>query len=127
MRRSWRGIVEYIANTYTSAAEIGIGSFPDVGFALQEKGLQVFATDIKPIHYDGMKICRDDITNPDLTLYRGFELIYSIRPPLEMLPYMKLVAKEMNADMIIKPLSSEYPGGQLIHGGGVALFLWRWT
>ena len=127
MRSSCKGIVEYIANTYTSAAEIGIGSFPDVGLALQEKGLQIFATDIKPLHYDGMKIYMDDVTTPDLTLYRGIQLIYSIRPPLELVPYMKLVAKEMNADMIIKPLSSEYPGGQLIHGGGAAFFLWRWT
>ena len=125
MRSSCTAIVEYVASAYTSAAEIGIGSFADVGLALQEKGLRIFATDIKPFHYDGIEVYMDDITDPDLTLYRGIQLIYSIRPPLELVPYMKRVAKEVSADMIIKPLSSEYPGGQITDGGRAAFYHWR--
>ena len=125
MRSSCRAVVEYIARHYRSAAEIGIGPFPDVGRALQDKGLRILATDIRPYRYDGIEVFVDDVTDPDLTLYRGIQLIYSVRPPLELVPYMKRVACEINADMIIKPLSSEYPGGQLVGGGKTAFFQWR--
>ncbi|MGZ7070371.1 MAG: UPF0146 family protein, partial [Methanobacterium sp.] len=62
-------------------------------------------TDIKP---SSSKIVQDDICNPDLKIYRGSSLIYSIRPQPELQPYIIDVAQKVGADVIIKPFSNEY-------------------
>ncbi len=125
MRNSCKRLVDYIAGRYSFGAEIGIGHFPDVALALAERGLRVFATDIKPFLHDGVKVVVDNITQPDVSLYTGVSLIYSLRPPLELVPYMRRLAKVIAADLVIKPLASEYPGGQLISGGNTTFFLWN--
>ena len=109
--RRIEGLVEFIAERYADAAEIGIGHFPDVAFALSNRGVNIFATDIRPFNHKGIKVIVDDITMPDLYLYSGLDLIYSMRPPLEMVPYMVRLAKTISADLIVKPLSSEYIDG----------------
>ena len=44
--RRIEGLVDFIAGRYHNVAEIGIGHFPDVAFALLDRGVDVFATDI---------------------------------------------------------------------------------
>lgn len=124
--RRIEGLVDFIAGRYNNAVEIGIGHFPDVAFALLDKGISVFATDIRPFHYRKLKVIVDDITKPDLSLYDGINLIYSMRPPPEVVPYMERLAEKVSADLIIKPLSSEYlEGGRLIRNGNTTFFLWN--
>ncbi|NWF51646.1 MAG: hypothetical protein HXY47_01015 [Nitrospirae bacterium] len=120
----YQGLVDYIAGRYMSAVEIGIGSFPDVAFALQKRGVQVFATDILPFYYKGLKIIKDDIMEPDLSTYSSIELIYSLRPPFELIPFMLRLAKKIKADLIVKPLHSEYPEGKLMCHETTTFFLW---
>lgn len=120
----YEGLVEYIARNYRNAAEIGIGHFPDVAYALLEKSVKVFATDVKAYRYRGLKVIVDDVTKPDLSLYDTIELIYSLRPPPELVPYMEQLAKMFSADLIVKPLSSEYLSGQLHRNGDTTFFLW---
>lgn len=124
MRNSCKGLVDYIAGTYGCAAEIGIGHFPDLALALVDRGVQVFATDIKPFRHKGLKVVVDDITQPNLSLYTGVHLIYSLRPPLELVPYMERLAKAAAVDLIVKSLASEYPGGRLTRNGNTTFFLW---
>jgi uncharacterized protein len=109
--RRIEGLADYIAGNYYKAAEIGIGHFPDVAFTLLKKGMDVFATDIHPFHFPGFRVYTDDITSPEFSLYDGTEVLYSMRPPPELVPYMIILAKTIAADIIIKPLSSEYPDG----------------
>ncbi|HIC92392.1 MAG TPA: hypothetical protein EYP21_10115 [Syntrophaceae bacterium] len=109
MWNSYKGLVDYIAEAYGCVAEIGIGHFPDVALALVDRGVQVFATDIKSFRYKGLKMVVDDITHPNLSLYTGVHLIYSVRPPLELVPYMERLAKVVAADLIVRPLTSESP------------------
>lgn len=104
-------LVDFIAERYENAAEIGVGHFPDVALGLQKRGVKVFATDIRPFLYDGVDVIVDDITSPSLSLYKGIDLIYSMRPPPELVPYIAKLAKTISADVIMKPLSSEYPEG----------------
>ena len=125
MRKSCKGLSDYMAVTYHCAAEIGVGHFPDVGLNLLKKGLRVFATDVKPFLYDGLDVFVDDVTHPDLSLFTGVEIVYSVRPPLELVPYMERLSKQVLADLAVKPLYSEYPGWQLTGTGKVAFFLWR--
>ncbi len=116
--------MNYIAEKYSNAVEIGIGHFPDVAFALQGRGVKVFATDIQPFHYDGLTVITDDITKPDLSAYSFIELVYSLRPPYELIPFILRLAKRLRADLIIKPLYSEYPQGKIVCHDNTTFFLW---
>ena len=122
----YEGLVNYIAQRYHSAAEIGIGHFPDVAFALQQRGVQIFATDSKTFQHEGLKVMIDDITKPDLSLYIGLDLIYSLRPPQELVSYMVQLAKMFSTDLIIKALSSDHVSGQLVCYGNTTFFLWNY-
>jgi len=121
----YEGLVKYIASHYVTVAEIGIGHFPDVAFALLERGVKVFATDIRPFQYLGLRVIRDDITNPVISLYGSTELLYFLKPPPELIPYMIQLARTLVADLIVKPLASEYPGGHLKLRGNTTFFLWN--
>jgi uncharacterized UPF0146 family protein len=120
----YEGLVNYISCKYSNAAEIGIGHFPDVACALLERGVKVFATDILPFYYTGLNVFVDDITCPDLSVYKAIDIIYSLRPPPELVSYMIRLARVLTTDLIVKPLSSEHPGGQLIRHGKTTFFIW---
>lgn len=119
------GLIDYIAGRYTGVAEIGIGHAPEVAVKLLEKGVSIFATDTRPFYYEQLKVIVDDITDPDLSFYRNIDLIYSIKPPPELVPYMKKTAKSISADLIVKPLASEYLDGQLIRWGNTSFYIWK--
>ena len=120
----YQGLVDYISGRYRKSAEIGIGHLPDIAFALLKKGMMVFATDVRPFQYDGLTVIQDDITEPDLSLYISVDLIYSLRPPPEFVPYMIRLAHAVSADLIVKPLSSDYVGGKMVRNGNTVFFLW---
>lgn len=126
MRNSFRykGLVDYIADRYRRAVEVGIGHFPDVAFALQDRGVKVFATDIIPFYYDGLIVKTDNIMEPDTNVYSNIELIYSLRPPSELIPFMLQLAKRLKSDLIIKSLHSENPEGKIVSHGDTSFFLW---
>jgi uncharacterized protein len=122
--RRIEGLIDFIAERYNSAAEIGIGHFPDVALGLLRKGVNVFATDVMPYVHEGLGVFIDDVTSPDLSLYQGSDLIYSMRTPAELVPYIAGLAKSISADAIMKPLSSEYPEGwKLIRNGNTSFFI----
>lgn len=124
--RRIEGLVDYIAGKYHNTVEIGIGCFPDVASHLIERGVHVFATDIRPYYYNDIKVFVDDVKNPLFILYEDIDLVYSMRTPSELVPYMINLAKKIPADLIVKPLSSEYLGGQLVSYGNTTFFLWKY-
>jgi uncharacterized UPF0146 family protein len=105
----WKDFSEYIITNYKDASlivEIGVGVFPLVALTLQEHlNMDIIMTDIKPYHNN---VVVDDIANPDLSIYKDATLIYSIRPPEELQKYIKRVSESVGADLIIKPLSTEF-------------------
>lgn len=127
MRNSCRGLIDYIAFHYRCVAEAGIGHFPDVALALAKRGIRIFASDIRSFPHNGLKIIVDDITAPDLRVYKGIDLLYSLWPPPELVPYMNRLARQLPADLIVKPLASEYPGGQLVRRKSSTFFLWEFS
>ena len=42
-----------------------------------------------------------------MKIYENTDLIYSIRPPSELQPYLVKLANKINAQLIIKPLTNE--------------------
>ena len=120
------GLIDYIVGRYPGVVEIGIGHSPVVAVGLLEKGVKIFATDIRQFYYEGLKVIDDDITKPDISLYRDIDLIYSIKPPPELVSYMKKTAKSVSADLIVKSLASEYLDGQLIRHGNASFYIWKY-
>ena len=105
----WQDFAEYILNeTGTKEikiAEVGVGKFDWVSETLSKKdNITLIKTDIAP---DNATVIKDDITNPNLDLYKGVNIIYSIRPPSELQPYLVKLALKIDSQLIIKPLTNE--------------------
>ena len=105
----WQDFGEYILNEVggneVTIAEIAIGKFDKISQMLSKKeNITLIKTDISP---DNESIIKDDITNPNLELYKDVDIIYSIRPPSELQPYLVKLAEKINAMLIIKPLTGE--------------------
>ena len=105
----WNDFVNYILEEVTdetvNIAEVGIGQYDYVANILSQKeNINLIKIDIKP---KDESIIKDDITNPDLELYEHVNIIYSIRPPNELQPYLVKLAEKINSQLIIKPLTNE--------------------
>ena len=105
----WQDFAEYILNETENRdvkiAEIGIGRFSRIAETLEkQENITLIKTDINPAD---ATIIRDDITNPNLELYRDVDIIYSIRPPSELQPHLARLADEIGCQLIIKPLTNE--------------------
>ena len=105
----WQDFGEYIltevGDRKVTIAEIAIGKFDKISQMLSKKdNITLIKTDIAP---DNESVIKDDITNPNLELYKDVDMIYSIRPPSELQPYLVKLAKRINAMLIIKPLTGE--------------------
>ena len=105
----WESFKEYIVlqcnKTPTNVAEIAVGKFDDVySFLKSFDHINIIKTDILPNDAD---VIKDDITNPNLKLYENIDIIYSIRPPSELQPYLIDLALKINSQLIIKPLTNE--------------------
>jgi uncharacterized protein len=103
----YRDIAEYILNNYRNkVVEVGVGGLPEVAILLKEK-LDVLVTDVNEQKYAGVRFCRDDIFKPDIGIYRNASLIYAIRPPIDLQDAIAIIAKEVGADLLIRPFGSE--------------------
>jgi len=105
----WKDFGEYIISEVgeenVTVAEIAVGRFRQVADMLDAKeNITLIRTDISPADES---IIRDDITDPDLELFKGTDIIYSIRPPSELQPYLVDLARKVNSQLIIKPLTGE--------------------
>ncbi|WP_407382109.1 UPF0146 family protein [Methanobrevibacter sp.] len=105
----WQNFAEYILslcdNNPTKICEIGVGKFTQVyDFLSEQENIEIFKTDISP---NDSSVVKDDVTNPNLELYKDLDIIYSIRPPSELQPYIVDLALKTNTKLIIKPLFNE--------------------
>lgn len=103
----YEDIAEFILKNYRNkVVEVGVGSLPQVALLLKDK-LDVVVTDITEQEYGRVKFCRDDIFAPDTGIYANASLLYSIRPPIDIQDAMAKVAKEVGADLLIRPFGNE--------------------
>jgi uncharacterized protein len=93
-------------NSFCKVIEIAIGKFFSVATYLTNKSnvIDFTATDINP---DNSSIVFDDVTNPNMAIYEDANVIYSIRPPQELQPYIADIINKTGATLIIKPLFNE--------------------
>ena len=105
----WDDFAEYILSeageSEVRIAEIAVGKFDRIAEYLSAKdNITLIKTDITP---KDDTVIKDDITNPNLDLYRDIDMIYSIRPPSELQPHLVNLALEIGSQLIIKPLTNE--------------------
>jgi len=107
MISDYEDIAEYILKNYSNkVVEIGVGSLPQVAVLLKDK-LDVVVTDVNEQEYLDIRFYKDDIFTPDIGIYKNASLIYSIRPPIDLQEAMAKTAKEVGADLLIRPFGNE--------------------
>jgi uncharacterized UPF0146 family protein len=105
----WDDFAQYISSEVgdkqVKIAEVAVGKFDRIAEYLSSKdNITLIKTDIDP---KDDTVIKDDITNPNLDLYNDIDIIYSIRPPSELQPYLIKLALEIDSQLIIKPLTNE--------------------
>jgi len=116
-------LVSRLSN-HDCAVEIGVGRRPDVARALAAAGLEVVATDVRERAVpDGVRFVRDDVTDPDRSVYAGADVLYARNLPPELQRPALSLARDVGArlcfttlggDPAVVPASREsIPGGTL--------------
>ena len=101
----------YIASRYTSAVEVGIGKNPVAARVIRDAGKNIRCTDVRQtIPIEGLDFFVDDVFEPDFSLYLGAEVIYAIRPAIEMIPPLISLARHTGADLLVYHLGFERYG-----------------
>ena len=115
-------IGRYLAKHYSRMIEVGVGKNFRVAEILHALGKLILTVDVKdqPVPY-GIPFCVDDIFSPESRLYQNADLIYAIRPAVEMIPPLIAAARDANCDLIVYHLGFESydDGGELIDAGVV--------
>lgn len=107
-------IAHYIAPRYHQVVEVGVGGNYHAARYIASQGVTIICTDIAPRNGQGsLTVYDDDIFHPREHLYRGADLIYAIRPGVEMIPPMIALAKKIGADLLVY-----HPGDELYGNGG---------
>ena len=89
----------------TKIVEIGAGKFQTISKNLSEKeNIDIIMTDIDPANEN---IIKDDVFNPNMSIYNGADILFSIRPPAELQEAIMKIRDNANATLIIKPLFNE--------------------
>ena len=89
----------------TKIVEIGAGKFQIISKNLSEnENIDIVMTDIDSANEN---IIKDDVFNPNMSIYNGADILFSIRPPAELQEAIMKIRDEVNATLIIKPLFNE--------------------
>jgi uncharacterized protein len=110
----------YIAGHYVSAVEVGVGNNPGAAGIIHAAGIPVRCTDIRAFAVpEGIPFIVDDIFEPALPLYAGTDVIYAIRPGVEMVPSLIALARQIDCDLLVYHLGFESygDGGERIDCG----------
>ncbi len=112
-----RPLVEHIIRHYSNAlkiVEVGVGKLPHAACEIKRciPNVKLLVTDVdedvlRLAKACGLEVARDDVTKPTVELYRGASLIYAVRAPPELWPYLIELAKSVRSDVMILPLHSD--------------------
>ncbi len=108
--RGTEDLAKFILQNYSGRiVEVGAGHMSALASRLMagDPDLDLVATDIEARDIGGIVVLADDIFSPCKEIYKGASLLYSIRPPLEIQVAMGELARELDADVLIRPLGNE--------------------
>jgi len=108
---------KYIKDNYSDAGkivEVGIGHRIDIAIEVKMHlpQAEVIVTDkdenwIRSRRTPKVRAIVDDVRFPSLPLYKGAGLIYSLQPPVELVPALVSLAEKTGADLLVAPVSDE--------------------
>lgn len=143
MLRDTEDLVEFIVRNYGSAkkiVEVGVGSYPWIAEGIKERlpSTRIVVTDTNEETLTQVKktcpeidAVHDDVFNPDLKVYEKADLIYSLRPPPEIIHEILKLASKVRCDVLIRPYPNEEGGysftereGWRLTSHGRATFYW---
>jgi uncharacterized protein len=114
---------DYVAEHYSHSrkiVEVGVGHRIEVAIQVKTRlpNAAVVVTDndeswVRAHRTREVKAVVDDVSNPKLALYEGAELIYSLHPPLELVPSLTSLANLVGADLLVVPVTDEQ---EVFHG-----------
>jgi len=110
---------QYIARQYSRAVEVGIGHNTTAAEILHSAGVLVRATDIRELPAGPIPVTVDDVFDPTISLYEGADVIYAVRPAIEMIPPLIALARRAGTDLVVYHLGFETygDGGEKIDCG----------
>ncbi|QFU82458.1 UPF0146 family protein [Natronorubrum aibiense] len=95
---------------YDRVIEVGIGRRTDIAAALAARDVSVTATDVHDRDVpDGARFVRDDIVDPDLSVYTDADAIYALNLPPELHQPALEVARAADADFLFTTLGGDQP------------------
>ncbi len=110
-------LVQFISEKYPRAkkiVEVGVGHRIDIARKVKENlpFTEVLVTDKDEYwvhqHKTGqVRAVADDVMFPHLAIYGRPSLIYSIHPPVELLPSLEELSWKVGADLLVVPISDE--------------------
>jgi len=94
----------------TVAVELAVGHRPDVARDLAALGIDVTATDVeeRPVP-EGVAFVRDDLTDPDESIYEGADTLYAQNLPAELQRPALELAEAVGANLYFTTLGAEEP------------------
>jgi uncharacterized UPF0146 family protein len=102
---------KYIATHYASPVEVGVGRNPKAAEIIRAAGIPIRCTDVKDLFVpEGIIFRTDDVFEPDIPFYRGADVIYAIRPAIEMVPPLIALAERIGCDLVVYHLGFETYG-----------------
>lgn len=95
---------------YERPVEIGIGRRPVLAEALVGRGCAVVATDVYERSVpEGVRFVRDDVTDPDPSVYADADVVYALNLPPELHRPALEVARGAGADLAFTTLGGDSP------------------
>jgi uncharacterized UPF0146 family protein len=102
-------IVDRLADAAT-VVEVAVGERTDVVAALAERGVAVMATDVRDRTVPAdVRFVRDNLTDPDASLYRGAEVVFAQNLPAELQRPALELAEAVGARFVFTTLGGEEP------------------
>ena len=107
----------FVAENYASArkiVEVGVGHRIDVAISVKTRlpTAEVVVTDsdeswIRSHRTSKVKAVVDDVVSPRLAVYEGAGLVYSLQPPVELVPSLVKLVEKIGADLLVVPVMDE--------------------
>jgi uncharacterized UPF0146 family protein len=93
---------------YDDLVEVGVGNRPEVALALAERGCRLTVTDVCDRRIpDPVEFVRDDVTDPDRSVYRGADAVYALNCPPELQRPLASVARAVGAECLFTTLGGD--------------------
>jgi uncharacterized UPF0146 family protein len=95
---------------YAELVEVGVGNRTDVAAALADRGHSVIATDVNDREVpENVAFVRDDVTDPDISVYEGTDAIYALNCPPELHRPLLDVAERVDTAYLFTTLGGDQP------------------